>query len=102
MGFQEAEGQMTPAEIIAYKKRRAANPVRYRVMNYAWYLTEKAIRKGVLQPPHRYLCVDCHGIAQTYDHRFYTRPLDVVPVCRSCNWQRKSAYDLDMICADTY
>lgn len=33
-------------------------------------------------------CVDCGMPAKEYDHRDYTRPLDVVPVCGSCNSKR--------------
>lgn len=36
-------------------------------------------------------CVDCGGIAHQYDHRDYRKPLDVVPVCRSCNQRRGRA-----------
>ena len=30
-------------------------------------------------------CVDCGNRASAYEHRDYSRPLDVVPVCASCN-----------------
>ena len=33
-------------------------------------------------------CVDCGEIATCYDHRNYYKPLDVEPVCYSCNQQR--------------
>lgn len=36
-------------------------------------------------------CVDCNSIAANYDHRDYSKPLDVEPVCRSCNRLRGSA-----------
>lgn len=38
-----------------------------------------------------YACVDCGGVASQYDHRNYARPLDVEPVCASCNCKRGSA-----------
>ena len=38
-----------------------------------------------------YECVDCAGVATEYDHRDYARPLDVEPVCRSCNHKRGKA-----------
>ena len=37
-------------------------------------------------------CVDCGGMAQGWDHRDYTKPLDVMPVCRPCNNRRGPAY----------
>lgn len=36
-------------------------------------------------------CTDCGDPAQEYDHRDYGRPLDVQPVCRSCNKRRGTA-----------
>lgn len=36
-------------------------------------------------------CVDCGSQAHEYDHRDYSKPLDVDPVCRSCNRQRGHA-----------
>ena len=48
-----------------------------------------AIRHGDLSPlDGSVLCVDCGKPASEYDHRDYTRPLDVVPVCRHCNQLR--------------
>ena len=36
-------------------------------------------------------CVDCGKRATDYDHRDYSKPLDVVPVCRKCNDARGPA-----------
>ena len=38
-----------------------------------------------------YKCVDCGANATDYDHRDYNKPLDVEPVCRSCNIRRGNA-----------
>lgn len=48
----------------------------------------KAIRKREMLPPNAHNCVDCGAEALCYDHRDYTKPLDVQPVCRSCNVKR--------------
>ena len=39
-------------------------------------------------------CVDCGKPAHSYDHRDYEKPLDVEPVCRSCNRRRPRAEPL--------
>lgn len=39
-------------------------------------------------------CVDCGRRATQYDHRDYNKPLDVDPVCRSCNQIRGPAIPL--------
>jgi hypothetical protein len=54
-------------------------------------LVAKAIREGRLQRPSAFACVDCGRAAEQYDHRDYTQPLAVEPVCRSCNVLRGPA-----------
>jgi hypothetical protein len=51
-------------------------------------LTVSAVRYGFLLPASDFYCVDCGIRAENYDHRDYNKPLDVVPVCRSCNMKR--------------
>lgn len=56
-----------------------------------------AIRKAVVSGGIQKLdgsvpCVDCGKPARHYDHRDYTKPLDVAPVCRSCNFKRGPAH----------
>jgi hypothetical protein len=53
----------------------------------------KAIARGDLKPAKGQPCVDCGKDARDLEHRDYTMPLDVVPVCRSCNLKRGTAYD---------
>jgi len=36
-------------------------------------------------------CCDCGNPAEVYDHRDYNEPLNVEPVCYSCNWHRGPA-----------
>ncbi len=54
----------------------------------------RAVRKGLLKPAKECTCVDCGKQARDYDHRDYNKPLDVVPVCRSCNQLRGPAIPL--------
>lgn len=51
----------------------------------------RAKKDGLLRPAKEFSCVDCGAGAEHYDHRDYNRPLDVVPVCRSCNLHRGRA-----------
>lgn len=57
----------------------------------AHYEVRRAVRNGLLRPAHELACVDCSKSAREYDHRDYAKPLDVVPVCRSCNLKRGPA-----------
>jgi hypothetical protein len=50
-----------------------------------------AVRAGRLPRAIELFCIDCDGPAQVYDHRDYSKPLDVEPVCRSCNAKRGPA-----------
>lgn len=57
----------------------------------AYTAVARAIRHGDLARPSASPCTDCGGPADRYDHRDYTKPLDVDPVCRSCNHKRGPA-----------
>lgn len=51
-----------------------------------------AVRLGVLMRADQFRCVDdCGGWAQVWDHRDYSKPLQVEPVCQSCNMRRGPA-----------
>ena len=51
----------------------------------------RAKRRGELPNAKTKLCVDCGAMAHDWDHRDYSKPLDVEPVCRSCNLRRGPA-----------
>lgn len=51
----------------------------------------RAVHKGLLPKPATLTCVDCGQPAKFYDHRDYSKPLDVVPVCIRCNRMRGMA-----------
>jgi hypothetical protein len=56
----------------------------------------KLIKTGKLDHPSKFKCVDCkERQAKCYDHRYYSKPLDVEPVCRQCNAKRGPALDWD-------
>lgn len=50
-----------------------------------------AIRDGSLPSPRGLRCADCGCPAIEYEHRDYNRPLEVEPICRSCNLLRGPA-----------
>jgi hypothetical protein len=51
----------------------------------------RAIKDGKLPAASNMKCVDCGNPAQVYDHRDYAKPLEIEPVCKSCNRKRGSA-----------
>lgn len=55
----------------------------------------RAIKRGQIPAiNHDTKCVDCGKPARDYEHRYYSRPLDVEPVCRGCNQKRGPALDV--------
>lgn len=52
-----------------------------------------AVAQGLLPRAKTCICVDCGSRATEYEHRDYTKPLDIEPVCRSCNHKRGIALD---------
>ena len=71
---------------MCLKCRRA----RARDMKHAIRLVSRAIRDGALPPLTSAIC-GCGKPALVYEHRDYRRPLDVEPVCKSCNRKRGPA-----------
>lgn len=57
------------------------------------YQYTKAKKEGLIKPiTKKTKCVDCGAPATMYDHRNYYKPLEVEPVCRSCNGKRGQAF----------
>jgi len=57
----------------------------------AYNMVSVAVRKGDLPHISTQKCVDCGAKAQHYDHRDYSKPLDVEPTCQKCNIKRGKA-----------
>jgi hypothetical protein len=57
----------------------------------AYQAVTKAILNGELPIINTRYCVDCGAFATKYDHRDYSQPLLVEPVCNSCNRKRGPA-----------
>lgn len=84
----------------AVATRRANHPEWGKPIHALWYWQQwahnavhTAIKRGMLPDltSGEYACTDCGACAYEYDHRDYGRPLDVQPVCRSCNKRRGTA-----------
>lgn len=78
--------------------RRMCAPCSQKVLKYnetvrreAHRILTKAVRIGKIRRPSEFDCADCGKRAQHYDHRDYSKPLDVEPVCRGCNARRGHA-----------
>ena len=51
-----------------------------------------AVQAGLLKNIRELPCVACGAPARAYDHRDYAKPLEVEPVCFSCNYHRGPAW----------
>jgi len=47
-----------------------------------------AINNGTLRRANTFDCIDCGNPAMEFDHRDYTKPLQVDPVCTACHGKR--------------
>lgn len=65
-----------------------------RIQGRATGVVSAAVQRGDIPAARTLKCVDCGKRAREYDHRHYARPLDIEPVCRSCNFWRGGAKDL--------
>lgn len=97
---REAEGsRKSEIQERRVEARRANNPdwalpdhadIRWRERAIGFVLLAKKL--GILpELDGSYACVDCGAAATVYEHRDYTRPLAVEPVCRPCNHKRGTA-----------
>lgn len=68
-----------------------SNDSRQATKKRAISLVGAAVKAGALPPARLRMCVDCGEQARDYDHRDYSRPLAVDPVCRRCNLRRGPA-----------
>lgn len=68
-----------------WKKKDHPNAI-YVVLCKAF--VQAAIVRGHIPKATSLTCVDCGARAYCYDHRDYWKPLDVVPVCHTCNVRR--------------
>lgn len=73
------------------KRRLEQRPIEGYGQQMAHRFVSLAVAQGFLPPVDTCKCVDCGSKAQAYDHRDYNRPLDVDPVCDSCNSRRGAA-----------
>jgi hypothetical protein len=75
------------------KWRVYCDPCRERVL-----LLQVAVARTMAQyeipPANDFNCVDCGRQAKVYDHRYYSHPLEVDPVCAGCNNKRGPALDI--------
>lgn len=75
----------------------------YRMQQRCGAIVQRAIRDGIIPRVSTLSCVDCGKPACDYDHRDYTKPLEIEPTCRKCNLKRgqgKMPDDLLMQCPD--
>lgn len=59
-------------------------------------IVRRNIASGKFPPVTGKKCCDCGAPAVNYDHRDYTKPLEVDPVCKACNQLRGPGADSKM------
>lgn len=72
---------------IAVRKRHEANVRSQENQREAKKRIFVEVRAGRLKKASEFKCYLCGVQAQCYDHRDYSKPLDVRPVCRMCNYK---------------
>jgi hypothetical protein len=71
--------------------KKDRNRIRGTAQKRAYYQIEWLVRTGKIPRARDMTCSDCGEPAQVYDHRDYSMPKDVTPVCRKCNASRGTA-----------
>lgn len=70
---------------------KPCRPIVSNARQNAYYHLGKAIARGDIVHPSTLKCRDCGGGATSYEHRNYSEPLRVDPICFSCNKRRGAA-----------
>lgn len=77
--------------VARWRRQKNDNEVSRKVTRYA-------VKVGFLLHPSNYICMDCKRLqAECYDHRDYSRPLDVDAVCLNCNQKRYKGIPLHLV-----
>jgi formylmethanofuran dehydrogenase subunit E len=86
-----------------FMRQQALKAIRYAekkpLARIAQKLVQYKVKKGEMRPASDFPCRDCGEPSTDYDHRDYNKPLEVEPVCRSCNLLRGPALpytDIDL------
>lgn len=85
--MEEFEGYFVGRHWYCSKCRRLV--VEAKAAASSW--VSMAIRFGVLMPASMFRCDDCAEWATGWEHRDYSKPLEVDPTCGSCNLLRGPA-----------
>ena len=92
--FQRCRSCQRIHERIQQRARNKVRARKYPNQRRALQAVAHAKRKGMLKWVGKgcgIKCTDCHREARHYDHRDYSKPLDVDPVCVDCNIKRGPA-----------
>lgn len=97
--YAERRARLSPIALRGAVTRRERYPERHMPLaadkfwqRYAMQMVSAAKSRGILPALDGTIaCNDCGQPATKYEHRDYARPLDVEPVCGSCNAKRGTA-----------
>lgn len=81
----ERKAQRVELGIEGFRKRGTPE---LSLRSAAHAFTRVAIANGFLVDPRTCKCTDCQKQAECYDHRDYSKPMLVEPVCKRCNSSR--------------
>jgi len=76
---QTPEAQVSHREHA--KKYRQQRPEVMRAHN----LVNRAVRRGEMAPPTQLPCAECGNLAAEYHHPDYSKPHDVIALCKDCH-----------------
>ena len=81
--------EANPEKVKEHRQReyQNASPAQ-RAKIKARRIVNHAIKRGWLPRPDEVSCVDCGITAAEYHHENYSKPMDVVPLCKGCHLAR--------------
>lgn len=79
------------------QRKRYVEKIKGRYIEWAKSVVGLKVRCGSIPRASEFSCVDCGKKAMCYDHRDYEKPMEISPVCVSCNKKRGPGLNRDKI-----
>ena len=77
----------TPHSVEYHRKWSAAHKLSNPEQYLAGYTVNNAVQRGEIPPAKTMKCNQCSSPAEHYHHEDYSKPLDLVPLCRHCHYE---------------
>jgi hypothetical protein len=77
--------EKTKVNIEKFREKSRAHKKKYKKQYEAHLKVKWEVKSGRLQPVSECQCQKCGKVAEEYHHPDYSKPLEVIPLCKACH-----------------